>query len=236
LSFEHVPPRAAFNRYQTITIPFEKAITLGPDAEPRGPVEQRGSGGYTLCERCNNNTGSWYASHFVDWCYQAADLLIKSKGRPSLAYLYYLWPLRVIKQIITMFFTVNNPNFHKKHRELVRFVLSRKKSWLPPSYRLFAYYTLSPRIRQIGISGRIDFATSRVDVRSEMSYPPFGYVLTVNSAPPDDRLTDITYCAQFGYNEFRVMPLRLALLPVQSMYPGDYRNRKQIMGEAQAEP
>src|SRR5207302_1777288 len=30
-----------------------------------GTIEQRGAGGFTLCERCNNNTGSWYGRELI---------------------------------------------------------------------------------------------------------------------------------------------------------------------------
>ena len=28
---------------------------------------QRGMGGYTLCENCNNNTGAWYANDYINF-------------------------------------------------------------------------------------------------------------------------------------------------------------------------
>jgi len=61
LSFEHVPPEKAFNDKPAFLIPFEEAIHLGPDDEPqsRPRKQQRGMGGFTLCESCNSNTGSW---------------------------------------------------------------------------------------------------------------------------------------------------------------------------------
>ncbi len=93
LSFEHIPPRAAFNNKRTIQLQFDEALALGPDEPVRGSVQQGGVGGYTLCPRCNNNSGKWYGPYFVDWCYQGMHLLNKTKGRPTLIYLHHLFPL-----------------------------------------------------------------------------------------------------------------------------------------------
>jgi len=99
LSFEHVPPRRAFNERPVIKAQFEDIVGLGPDEPIRGKIQQRGMGEYTLCPTCNNNTGSWYGKNFVDWCYQGFEILLRSKGKPSLIYLNYLFPLRILKQI-----------------------------------------------------------------------------------------------------------------------------------------
>ena len=66
LSFEHVPPRVAFNDRRTVRIKGEEAISLGPDEIVKGPIQQGGIGDYTLCAECNNKTGHWYGARFVD--------------------------------------------------------------------------------------------------------------------------------------------------------------------------
>src|SRR4051794_12882008 len=89
LSFEHVPPRAAFNNRPVIEGTTLESINRDLDARPRGRINQRGAGAYTLCEPCNNNTGDWYADDFAAWCHQGADVLILSDFKPELIYLHY---------------------------------------------------------------------------------------------------------------------------------------------------
>jgi hypothetical protein len=103
LSFEHVPPQNAFNDKPAFLIPFEEAIHLGPDDEPRSkPVkQQRGVGGFTLCESCNSKTGGWYGNQFIQWSVDAAMLLERSDGKPTLLSPYYIYPLPILKQIIS---------------------------------------------------------------------------------------------------------------------------------------
>ena len=61
LTFEHVPPQKAFNNLRTISLSWDEAMLLGPEAPVKGKIKQGGVGGYTLCSSCNNDTGAWYA-------------------------------------------------------------------------------------------------------------------------------------------------------------------------------
>lgn len=232
LTFEHLPPRAAFNDRPTINVAIHDALRLGPNSTPRGPIEQRGAGAYSLCESCNSKTGHWYGSHFVDWCYQAAILLNKSKGMASLHYLYYIFPLSVLKQIVSMFLSLNKGLANDTREELARFVLNPEMKHLAPTYRFFTYYTVSRSLRYVGVACKANMQTGAVIVLSEMTFPPFGYVMTLDSRPPDNRLVELTHFAHFAFREFKVLPLAFPVLPVASAYPGDYRSEKDIWKEA----
>jgi hypothetical protein len=237
LSFEHVPPRKAFNDRPVVRVNFEQAMSLGPDEILNGPIEQRGMGAQTLCVRCNSITGHWYGGNFVDWCYQGMDILIRSNGNPSLFYLNYLFPLRILKQIVTMFFSLNADGFQDNNQELVRFVLNRDMKYLPPKYRFFVYYNIEGRIRSSGIVAALNLRSNGSkdpSVFSELTYPPFGYVMTLDSEPTDARLVEITYFSRYDYNAFCVSELKLPVLPTHTVIPGDYRNKEQIYREAAA--
>lgn len=227
LSFEHVPPRKAFNDYPVREILFADAVNVGPDDPLRGRIEQRGSGGYTLCGPCNNNMGAWYGGAFIDWCYQGMDILERAGGRPTLIYPHHIYPLRVLKQVVAMFCSVN-PHALRRHVELVRFVLNKEARGLPPVYRFFVYYNMGQRMRRVGISVQGGNPAGLITL-SEITYPPFGYVMTFNSPPPDACLCEITHFARRGYDEDLSVPLRLPVLPVHLVYPGDYRSKEQIM-------
>src|SRR5438105_5016295 len=101
LTFEHVPPKAAFNDRGVFQAKLEDLI--GGKWTPGGPLThgkhlQRGAGRHSLCAKCNNDTGAWYGTAYVDFAYQAMSLLDRSKGKLSLAYPYGVFPLRVLKQ------------------------------------------------------------------------------------------------------------------------------------------
>lgn len=231
LSFEHVPPRKAFNDRPVIRAGLKEMVGLGPDEQIKGKPQQRGAGDFTLCPRCNNDTGSWYGKNFVDWCYQGYEILSRTRGRPSLIYLNYLFPLRIIKQIFTMFFSINGPGFADANPELVKFVLNRDYKNISPKYRLFAYFSIGRLARSSGVAGILNLDTQRTCIFSEMNYFPYGYVLTLDSQPPDRRLFEITHFARYRYMDFVVMDLRLPVLPTHLYFPGDYRTKEQILAD-----
>ncbi len=120
LSFEHVPPEAAFNDRPVVGLNGERVLREYRRGKPKGRPEQRGLGGHTLCGRCNERTGGWYGAALAVWCRQGVALLEATKGSPSLAYPYYIYPLRVLKEIATMFFSVNEASFRNGHAAEIR--------------------------------------------------------------------------------------------------------------------
>jgi hypothetical protein len=230
LSFEHVPPAAAFNTERILNTSFEKVLAAkNLDEVQGGKYQQRGAGAYTLCEPCNNNTGAWYADAYVSWAHQAMRYLFASEGNPSLSYPYALFPMRVFKQIVAMFFSSNGPGFQQKNPDLVRFVLNRESRELPPNFRVFSFYTLSNRSRSAGITGVLHGTSSHVF--TEMAFPPFGFVMTVDGqSAPDPSLCEITGFAKFGYRDWRTgIQLHIPIKSIYSPFPGDYRTREQTL-------
>lgn len=160
------------------------------------------------------------------------ELLQRTGGRPSLIYLHYVFPLSIIKQVVTMFFSVNTDQFRHAHPDLEAFVLDRRRKYLPARYRFFVYFNIEGRHRALGTAGMLNIRSGAIHVMSELNYPPYGYLLVFDNAPPDDRLFEITHFARYDYGQFKVMELRLPVLPTHTSYPGDYRTREQIFNES----
>jgi len=74
LTHEHVPPQKAFNAHQ-VFLYWGKDI-IGREKFPwdfsglKGKQHQGGVGWRTLCAKCNNDTGGWYAPAFIEFTYQ----------------------------------------------------------------------------------------------------------------------------------------------------------------------
>lgn len=230
LSFEHVPPKSAFNDRPVVAIPFGDALQLGPDdPRPKGKIQQRGMGAHTLCERCNNGAGSWYGSAFVEWCYQGLEILIRADGKPTLIYPHHILPLRIIKQIATMFFSAVSEAFSTENQELVQFVLDRERRYLPSEYSFYVYYNIEGTYRFSSTVVTWNLFEGRKSVFAEITFPPFGYVMTLNGTdPPNDKLFPINHFAHFEYGEFYTAQLKLPVLPTFLTIPGDYRTREEI--------
>jgi hypothetical protein len=88
LTFEHVPPRAAYNDRRVFEAKMENLLGgewIPGTAVTNGRYLQRGAGRYSLCGKCNNDTGAWYGTPYVDFARQAMVILSRSKGELSLA-------------------------------------------------------------------------------------------------------------------------------------------------------
>ncbi len=229
LSFEHIPPRAAFNDRPVIALPFDRVLGATPGEQVVGRKQQQGIGYYTLCTKCNNDLGGWYSRRFVDWCYQGADVLIRSGGNPRLIYLHHIRPLPVIKQILAMFISINAAGTLSRDDYLVRFLLNKQMTHLPPKYRVFAYYNLEGEPRTSQIMAVAKFDTGSASLQTEIAYPPYGYVLTLDGERPlDRRLVEISHFASYEYNEEVNVPLHLPVLPTHGLFGADYRTQEEI--------
>lgn len=232
LTFEHVPPRAAFNDRPVINTPFDKIVNtddLDDLSNLKGKQSQRGAGGYTLCVKCNNDTGAWYGNAFVSWSYQGYHISKYASVAPSIYHLFHIFPLRVIKQIVCMFFSANHPGFSDVQSELVRFVLNRNRKYLDPDIRFYTYFNISDRSRQSGVTGSMSIGQGGHKVFSEISFPPFGYVMSLGTPPPDERLLDISHFSSYSFNDWADVSLRIPVLPVYTWVPGDFRGREEVI-------
>jgi hypothetical protein len=237
LSFEHLPPQKAFNDNWILLARIEKLRECGsPDGYEDGArKQQKGSGKYTLCEQCNSRTGGWYGSSYVDFAKQGMEFLTISRSVKEFFVPFRINPLHVIKQVMCMFMSVNGSSFQRIQTELVRFILNRETRHLPRHLKLFAFYSIGDRSRHSGVSGvtqGLGTSSYRGFILSEFTFPPFGFVLTFETPSPDARLTDITYFAEYDWNEKRTLWLRMPVLPIYTFYPADYRSRDQVTREA----
>jgi len=228
LSYEHVPPRAAFNKRPLVAKAIEDILEKGTVQEASGRICQRGAGAYTLCERCNNRTGTWYGRSFAEWTHQGMYLLCAARGTPSLYYGFHIYPLRVIKQIACMFFSVNGPEFREAQPDLEQLVRVREHRHLPPDLRIYAFYSIGQHARQTGVVSRANIRDpSRTSTFSEITFPPFGYVLAFDR-PPHEELLDISHFAEYEFDRSKMVCLKMPVLPVIGYMPGDYRTQEDI--------
>jgi hypothetical protein len=236
LSFEHVPPRSAFNDKPVILRIGRDAIEPNLDnlTPARGRISRKGAGDYTLCPRCNNVTGGWYGSAYAEWAYQGMRLIEHAEKAPSLYHIFRLFPLRVIKQIFCMFFSRNSPNFSEAHEDLVRFVLNKDHKYADRSLRVFVYFNAALLLRHSGITAQINSASGGPNIFSEVAFPPFGYILTVDGKALDDRLAEISFFSRYSYNQWTDVALRLPVFHPCTAFPGDFRSRDEVLADSAA--
>jgi hypothetical protein len=150
LSEEHLPHKKAFNQGKTISYKMDDWLKRGENGmfRRKGPILQGGVRHHTLCEDCNNKTGHWYGDEYVKWSHAAVGILQQYFSDPDgldndpnqkwarLAF-KQVYPLRFLKAVTTMIFSVNSPEFRLSHPELVAFALDKDRPGLSNRYNLF---------------------------------------------------------------------------------------------------
>lgn len=232
LTFEHIPPEAAFNDHKVLYNDIKAMLEKGVQKTFTGKQSQRGIGRYTLCDECNPFTGREYGSPYVAWCAQGMEILHLTRRSPVIEMPFHILPLHVIKQIVSMFLSVNPPTWRDGNPDLVEFVRWPTRKYLDPKYAIFAFYSISALQRQTGavVQAKTNEQLQNLGMIafSEVTFPPFGYVMTVNNPPPDKRLVNITYFANYKYRQYKTVFLKLPVLPIFTYLPGDYRTEKEV--------
>lgn len=225
LSFEHIPPKKAFNDHQQLLRTMEDHLSKRAYSRFR-----KGLGKHSLCEKCNNDTGAWYGSAFVSWTKQGYDWLDKVHGDKVLNLPYYIRPLNVLKQILVMGAAMSAEVSVKAHRDLRQFLLSPRQRHMPPDYRAFVYFGMKGMLRFNSGMALLDTEGKGADfIVAEVALPPFGYCIT---RPVGDRqslaeskgLYDISWFANYRFNEWTQVHLRIPTRETHFPSPLDYRN------------
>ena len=206
LSFEHVPPEAAFNDQRVLEADIHRLIGGDLIAElekPTGKFNQRGSGKFTLCDRCNTSTGGWYGRSYVHFAKQVFPLCHTVQPGTTVVIECPIRPLDVFKQMLVLFCSASPPSFAQKHPGLVRYLLNPEARQGVSDLRVFiSLYDLnnSKASRQSGLTGRIDLTGQSV-VFSEISFPPFNLVMSASGGSPDAALFEITWFKEFAHRQ-----------------------------------
>lgn len=107
LSFEHIPPRHAFNSHKAIIYNGKEMIKKHNGEKAKYSIMQKGMGKYTLCESCNNLMGKWYAKEYGRFAISVANDLHNREQLTHGTQIEYhfkdVYPLRFIKQVVSMF-------------------------------------------------------------------------------------------------------------------------------------
>ena len=230
LSYEHVPPHSAFNDRKVILSTADQYWNHGrKGGRIKGVHLQAGHGVYTLCERCNNTTGGWYGASFADWCKEGFEFHDRTGGKATIIETHFIRPLPVIKQVVTMFLAMHGgEGLRDRHPDLVRFVLNRDANHLHPRYRFWVYYVAPGPLRKTPPCAILNIETGRITSGMEFSFPPYGYMITIDSTPQDDRLFEVSRFARYQFLDLERVVLNLRELPTHGPVLGDYRQFEDI--------
>jgi hypothetical protein len=165
-------------------------------------------------------------------------ILDASNYRPQLFYMMEISPLSVIKQIASMFLSINSLDFRDRNLDLALFVMNRDRKHLPKRYRFFIYFNIEGMHRATPYTTKIDFNKytyehKRTTVMTEISYPPFGYLLLIDSEKPASDVVEITHFARYELYEKKTFSMRYPVYPTHTFFPSDYRSTERINRDIQ---
>lgn len=236
LSFEHIPPKAAFN-----STPVKPVTGTGMLEEDRMPWDtsglhfknqQKGMGKYSLCEKCNNDTGSWYGDEYIKITRIIHAIISQSAEINECAcVIKNAYPLRFIKQVLSMFCSINN--YDDQRIEILRkFVLDKEAVGIDKTkYRVCMYMTNSNLIKYAPLSVIVKFGSNEheYNVLSEITAYPLGFILYFD--PPESfqhNGVDITHFADCSYNQIANIQMPICMYEVNDFFPTHYRSKEEI--------
>lgn len=237
LSFEHIPPRSAYNSKPVKTVTGDKIIN-DPNRMPWDTDgldyfdQQRGMGVYSLCDACNSITAC-YGTTYKRVAKAGALLLSNPIPESDNAVIIKdIFPLRFIKQVLSMFCSINNYE-DDRLPELRQFVLDQRKTGIDKlKYKLCMYFTKSKYRKYAPLSVVIREVNNNpaAVVVSEITAYPLGFTLFFN---PVDSLeydgVDITGFTDFDYDEKASIEMPICILEMNDLFPTYYRTQEEII-------
>lgn len=242
LTFEHIPPRAAFNSERARPVAgkvlMSKEVIEDPNRMPwdtsglQYQNMQKGMGAFSLCPECNNNTGSWYGDAYVEFA-KIAHIALHNLSVEENKHIVFkqLYPARIFKQVLSMFCSINGSD--AKALEPVRkFVLDRDAVGLDKTkFKLCMYFTKSDFMKYASFTVLFKglFENPKSIIVSEITAYPFGFLLYLD--PTDDweyQGTDITACADLRYDDVRDMVIPWRIEEMNDLFPEFLRSKEEI--------
>lgn len=234
LTFEHIPAKSAYNNEPLKLIKPDEYIRHITDptrkiwdySNLQYTQMQKGMGYYSLCEHCNNFTGSKYNPEYIKFVKIAIENLNKNNYTPNKFIELDVSNInlsRLIKQIITMFCSVS-PNLTIKYPIIKKIILNEKyviENLDNLGFRI-GIYLLSNQI--IGINGYFAYyQNNEIRSMSTIDFYPIGLVFEY-SPKIEFEIPDITYFLQ--NKNVCNKTIKLPVYERNTLYPMDFRLKR----------
>lgn len=232
LSYEHIPPYAAFNNSKRKLSSFD--TMLNDNTENRKPWDieglkykqfQNGIGFYTLCENCNSFTGSKYGTIYSNFVRSIGIEISKiAKENRNCVLTFHIASLNLLaifKQVLSMFCSLNTEQFGIAFKD---FLLDENCNDFPyDNYKIYMYLHAGKADRFIPFQSNINTKTGAVTVFSEISTFPVGFILYSMTDTTEFYGYDITSFSQCNYNFEYCMDIPIPFLECNTPFGLDFR-------------
>jgi hypothetical protein len=148
LTKEHVPPASAFNdrAYREYYVDQVNQAELLQWTSKE--INANGIWVFSLCETCNNKTGTAYGSAYAAFVQSFQDVATPDNADKDLEIkIENLYPARVVKQVVSMVLSTSNPDSFRQH-EAVSNPFPKKQSQ-PLSGEVFGPPPAPGKLREV---------------------------------------------------------------------------------------
>ena len=208
LTFEHIPPENAMNSGSATIYTGDNVMKRYRGEKAKYINQQQGMGKHTLCEKCNNNTGSWYVPTYNNVAKDVASYLYKTEQLNHgdiISFSFKNIPvLSFVKQVITMFCSLLTP-LEVKRLGFDRFLLHKENNEINTKLFDIHIYLTSKSVGQLMIGPATAFfkTDSGIDTQlvSDLCVYPFGFILNLTPEKPIKYGTSIMPLLDTEYNK-----------------------------------
>lgn len=219
LSFEHIPPEDALNNERAKLYTGDDALKKFKGEYAKYQNQQRGMGKYTLCESCNNNTGSWYANAYSSIAREVAYDLHKKHELTHgniITLCFKDFPiLQFVKQVITMFCSLL-PLSEVQRLGFDKLLLNKESNSIDKSLFDLRMYLTSIKTRQLMIGPSVAIYKTESGFErscvSDLCAYPFGFILNLTPEYHIEYGTSIMELLDTEYNNVYDMQCTLMYL------------------------
>ena len=223
LTFEHYPPKAAFNENPVLIKDHRHINPAEAHLYGKSMRSNRGMGGYKLCATCNNNTGTWYAKEYIDVVTKSSPIIANAHDSQRVQFSIQLKPLNFLKQVLTFHLCADKATgIVRKYVSENNFILDKSAKDLSEKIKIYMYATNSVTHRFMGISTVFTGDINNIGSYSEFNFHPFGFLLALDSPPPEQLMKDITYFKEFDFNQNENIEFSLPILSTNRGMIGTY--------------
>lgn len=186
LSFEHIPPKKAMNTHKAIVYTGDSAVKRYKGEKSRYRQLQNGMGKYSLCDNCNNITGTWYADSYSNIANDVTKILF---GREPLKHGEYMsfsssnFPaLAFVKQVIAMFCSIL-PLEEVQRLGFDKLLLDKGSNSVDKTLFDLRMYLTPIKVGQLMVGpcaiGKITPSGVETTVACDLGVYPFGFILNL---------------------------------------------------------
>ena len=217
LTFEHIQPESCGNNKRVFRFSLDDVIKnkiYMKNGKLRGvKIIQQGFGLRSICKSCNNYAGLHYINAYKLFYEQGLKIYKNNSSLIVNLSCSNIYPLKIIKEILMMFVSVNVNNTLGRNFE--NYLLNKDNQEFPKGYNIYAYFTediysfalFSEAQRYI--NGEI-----AISCYSLVSFKPFGFILTYNSLPSPkfNNICNIRAFTKYKYDEQESLKLPLRVI------------------------